>query len=99
MAKQKHTEGRLDVFVGNADGRGLIRLEIQGTGQHIASMPRGKQSEADAMRLSSCWNLHDEMAKALRNVCSLFGPNERLSGDFQYAVEARAILAKLDAQS
>lgn len=68
MPKHPHTPGNLDVFVGNADGRGLIRLEIRGTGQHIASMPRGAQSEADAARLSLCWDMHDEMKEALRKI-------------------------------
>lgn len=42
-------------FVGNANGRGLVRIETAAeadeAGVHIASMPRGKQNEMVAERI------------------------------------------------
>lgn len=54
----KFTAGPWDYFVGNADGRGLIRIEVSGEapkncGQHIASMPRGAESEANARLIAA----------------------------------------------
>jgi hypothetical protein len=51
-------EGDLTYFVGNANGRGLIRIEVAGTGEHIASMPRGTASEARAAQIVSRFNSH-----------------------------------------
>jgi hypothetical protein len=56
MSEQKYAAGQIDYFVGNANGQGLIRIEQHGTGKHIASMPRGASSEADADRIINCWN-------------------------------------------
>lgn len=56
MAMQ-FTPGPWDYFVGNANGRGLIRIEQQGTGVHIASMPRGVVSEANARLIAAAPDL------------------------------------------
>lgn len=53
---QSHTPERLTYFVGNANGRGLIRIEVDGTGEHVASMPRGFASEYRANRIATCVN-------------------------------------------
>jgi hypothetical protein len=53
-----------DYFVGNANGRGLIRIEE--AGRHVASMPRGEQSEIDAKRLTTAVNCHTNLLKALK---------------------------------
>jgi len=50
-AKRTGSGELLDYFVGNSNGRGLIRIEYQG--HHIASMPRGEQSETDAAFLTA----------------------------------------------
>lgn len=48
---EKATPGPWDCFVGNANGRGLVRIETSGdapaAGVHIASLPRGPQAEAN----------------------------------------------------
>lgn len=61
MTEDKET---LNYSVGNANGRGLIRIEVEGTGEHIASMPRGAISEDWARRLVDAFNsLPNEIAK------------------------------------
>lgn len=49
--------GPYDYFVGNANGRGLIRIECGNesadAGEHIASMPRGEKSERMARLLTN----------------------------------------------
>lgn len=66
---QKHTPGPWTYFVGNADGRGLIRIEVDrsadGAGTHIASMQRGTQSEANAAFIVRACNAHDGLVAAL----------------------------------
>ena len=47
---------RLNYFVGNANGRGLIRIEVEGTGEHIASLTRSKRNEAWAHRIVQAVN-------------------------------------------
>lgn len=59
---------QLDCFVGNANGRGLIRLEGYQTGVHIASMPRGAQSEAYAAEICRRYNAHANLLAALENL-------------------------------
>jgi hypothetical protein len=48
--------GPWDYFIGNANGKGLIRIECQG--RHIASMPRGKESEEFAKLIVDSVNAH-----------------------------------------
>lgn len=52
-----HTPGPWDFFVGNANGKGLIRIEghcdSPEAGHHIASMPRGDVSEANAQLIAA----------------------------------------------
>jgi hypothetical protein len=56
-------------FVGNANGRGLIRIEAQHdspeAGTHIASMPRGAISEANAALLVEAVNALPNLLSAL----------------------------------
>lgn len=48
----QHTPGPWDFFIGNTNGRGLIRIEASidspAAGTHIASLARGKISEENA---------------------------------------------------
>jgi hypothetical protein len=67
MTQSNHTP-TLDYFVGNANGRGLIRIEIEGTGEHIASMPRGRTSEEWAAKITHRYNAHDALVAALEGV-------------------------------
>ena len=57
-----------DYFVGNANGRGLIRIEVENTGEHIASMPRGAKSEARAAHIVHCVNTHAALAARCREL-------------------------------
>lgn len=49
--------GPWDYFIGNSNGRGLIRIETSHSapfpGVHIASMPRGEQSEWNARLIAA----------------------------------------------
>ena len=65
--KAAHTPGPWDCFVGNADGRGLIRIEQYGTGQHIASMQRGAVSEANARLIAAAPDLLEAMQACVRS--------------------------------
>ncbi len=66
-AQKKPNPVKLCYFVGNANGRGLVRIEIDGSeenaGFHIASMTRGKESWAAEM--VDRWNCHGDMIAAL----------------------------------
>jgi hypothetical protein len=66
----KHTPGPWDYFVGNANGRGLIRVETACqapvAGVHITSLARGVQSEADARLIAASPELFD-VAKHVRD--------------------------------
>jgi hypothetical protein len=50
------TAGPWDYFVGNANGRGLVRVEAaissDDAGEHICSFPRGSKGEAHAALLA-----------------------------------------------
>lgn len=63
-----HSPGLVDCFVGNANGRGLCRLEVangsEGAGEHVASGPRGAVNEARFRRLSACYNGFDGLSTA-----------------------------------
>ncbi len=52
-----HTGGPWTYFVGNANGRGLIRIEQDGTGVHVASMQRGAISQANARLIAAAPDL------------------------------------------
>lgn len=60
-------------FVGNANGRGLIRIEgdisSEEAGHHIASMARGAVSEANAAFIVRACNSHNDLLEALRGLC------------------------------
>lgn len=56
--KVAHTPGPWTYFVGNANGRGLIRVEVCGSapencGHHIASLTRGAGNEANARLMAA----------------------------------------------
>lgn len=61
-----HTKGPWNYFVGNANGRGLIRIEVDGTGEHIASMPRGNKSEDRARLMTAAPDLLEALKKIVR---------------------------------
>lgn len=65
-----HTPGPWDYFVGNSDGRGLIRVETSASapaaGVHVASLTRGATSEANARLIAAA----PALLTALRHVSS-----------------------------
>lgn len=90
-----HTKGPWDYFVGNANGRGLIRIEASHLsddgGHHIASMPRGKESEANARLIASA----PELYEALKEIESL-GNDDYPHGEFSdRAVKAYRVAEEL----
>lgn len=66
--KVAHTAGPWDYFVGNANGRGLIRIEQKGTGVHIASMVRGPESEANAKFITDAMEVATETGMTPRQL-------------------------------
>lgn len=73
--KAKHTPGPWTYFVGNANGRGLIRIEQYGTGEHITSLARGAIGEANAGRIVACVNACEGMNTETLEVAANGGPN------------------------
>jgi len=74
-----HVDGELTYFVGNANGRGLIRIEVAGTGEHVASMPRGQKSEVYAKLITNRYNSHSaQQAKVEGLVRALTKAHEEL---------------------
>jgi hypothetical protein len=65
-----HTSGPWDWFIGNANGRGLIRVETSidaaVSGKHICSMPRGTESEDNARLIAAA----PELLEALKQLSS-----------------------------
>lgn len=74
-------------FVGNTNGRGLIRIEVDGTGEHIASMPRGAISEARAAFIVRAVNSHAALIEALEWALMFF------DADFEHAELDKARVA------
>ena len=68
--KSKHTPGPWCYFVGNSTGRGLVRIEAEG--RHIASMPRGEQSEADARLIAAA----PELLTALKGLVDIYASDD-----------------------
>lgn len=71
-----HTTGPWTYFVGNANGRGLIRIEQEGTGKHIASLVRGDEAEKNAALIAAAPELRNELALACIWLERLDGSNE-----------------------
>lgn len=94
----KHTPGPWDYFVGNANGRGLIRIEGEGTGEHIASMPRGAVSESNARLIAAAPDLLAALEDLVGYAAAEIGipPNEAVGGAFK---QARAAIAKARGQA
>lgn len=69
--EQQLRAAKLTYFIGNANGRGLIRIEVDGTGEHIASMPRGKKSEDYAAALVRAYNRAESLESSLVEMIAL----------------------------
>lgn len=99
----QYTKGPWDYFVGKANGRGLIRIETgQGTkpqGEHIASLVRNQQSEANARLIAAAPDLLEALIKARKFMarCNTYPPHysadtgEAVS---ELAIEINAAIAK-----
>lgn len=98
MAQEaKYTPGPWDYFVGNANGRGLVRIETAHNapvaGVHVASMTRGAESEANARLIAAS-------PEAIQSVKDLLSLIEELDGgehdDAPELIAARAVIAKAE---
>lgn len=91
MSEQKHTGGEWDYFVGNANGRGLIRIEQHGTGKIISTMVRGEISEANARRIVACVNalegMDTEMLETLKSNLKMFVDDAYARNNERYALQ------------
>lgn len=76
---------KLTYFIGNANGRGLIRIEDADTGEHIASLTRDQHARAKS--LTHRYNCHDELVAALKQAAyDIAHPKE--NQDFSYLLTA-----------
>lgn len=99
MTTSPPTQGTYCYFVGNANGRGLIRIEADHSspdaGKHIASLPRGKDSEAMAAFMVDAMNEHAPLYAALENLLGAFGriaTQEQRDTESEALADARAII-------
>lgn len=95
---ETRTAGRWDCFVGNANGRGLIRIEAAGL--HIASLTRGAENEANALYICEAVNAHDalvaQVASLREALTQCADALEGYADERQAAAEAaRAALAEV----
>jgi hypothetical protein len=56
----------LNVFMGNSNGRGLVRIEEYGTGKVIATLTRNHQNQANL--IMHRYNTHTELVTALEQI-------------------------------
>jgi hypothetical protein len=98
MADAVNTPVPWDYFVGDANGRGLIRIEAgnasEDAGHHIASMPRGAVSEANAALIVKAVNSHEALVRALQKIVEM--DDKPVPG--AYARIALKALAQAEAQ-
>jgi hypothetical protein len=77
------TPGPWTCFIGNANGRGLTRIEAAAdspaAGRHIASLTRGRQQEADARLLAAAPELLDMLELLLSVPDSELMPEEEIA--------------------
>lgn len=89
----EHTQGPWTCFVGNANGRGLIRIESSSEspipGKHICSMPRGGISEQNAQLIAAAPELYEAL-KEMYKICDM-SPD-----DAPHRVKARLALSKAE---
>lgn len=87
----KHTPGPWDYFVGNANGRGLIRVETAASaataGVHVASLARGGNSEANARLIAAA----PELLEALENMVGTGAQFEDYCDDSEHDAESRCV--------
>jgi len=82
-------------FVGNANGRGLIRIEVEDTGEHITSMPRGAADEANAAHIVRCVNAHPRLVAALERFARYADRYVLSEAETEIANQAREALKDL----
>lgn len=97
-SREGHTATPFCYFVGNGNGRGLIRIEADNlsadAGQHIASMPRGDASEATAAFIVRACNSHDDLLAAMKEIVHAATYDE---SDLAVAIlRARAAIARAE---
>lgn len=89
-ATAKHAPGPWDYFVGNANGRGLIRIEQSGTGQHIASMQRGAVSGANARLIAAA----PDLLAALEELADAFKGDDGLERAMNIGLDSEILAAR-----
>ena len=90
----KHTPTLLPwtYFVGNACGRGLVRVEAasdsQSAGEHVASLTRGPVSVANANYIVRACNAHADLVAALKRLMWLETSQGVTDDEIETALEA-----------
>ena len=79
----EHTTTPWEYFKGNANGKGLVRIEsgidARPSGIHIASLVRNEESEANAAFIVKACNTHEKLvkiARAYRNLLKTMAQTE-----------------------
>jgi hypothetical protein len=95
----KHTPRPWNYFVGDANGRGLIRIEQHNTGEHIASMLRNEASEANARLIAAAPDLLAALQGLLTHACIAdAAPEDVDEEDRALERAARAAIAEATAE-
>lgn len=86
----------LDYFVGNSNGRGLIRIEGHGTGEHVASAPRGAESEKRVAEVCRRYNCHADLLAALERAhTALFTSSRKALSLMEYEATMADVTAAI----
>lgn len=92
--------GPLTYFVGNADGKGLVRIETAAesplAGEHVASLTRNRES--DAAEIVRRWNAHETLLTTLESLLP-HSPGDgaiRISATKRNAIKAAIALGRSD---
>lgn len=97
----QHTPGPWDWFVGNSNGRGLIRIErgseAPDAGGHIASLTRGAENEANARLIAAAPELLAVLGLiANADIKSVFNEVQARALLFDMMERARAAIARAE---
>ena len=98
----KHTQGPWTCFVGNANGRGLIRIESSSEspipGKHICSMPRGEISEQNALLIAAAPELLDACKEAILQIEYLHSKFKETGSGNNVVSRLQAAIAKTEGE-
>jgi len=95
MLKAKHTALPWEYFKGNANGKGLIRIEsgidARPSGIHIASLTRTPENEANADFIITACNAHEDLVSVAQKALAVL---EEVEAESFLRDEIRQALAK-----